>query len=118
MGRESKKKELIANLPKVYDLLSRTHHISLGDFPNLAKMQECLAVHDFSKFSSLQPRLIKAVDEMLSSDIAKLMQMIPQVSGSSCAIYSISLLFYTNTFGLNFVDGSNIILKTQGLFLR
>ncbi|THD21543.1 Receptor Mediated Endocytosis [Fasciola hepatica] len=78
MGRESKKKELITNLSKVYELLSRTHHISLGDFPNLTKMQECLAVHDFSKFSSLQPRLIKAVDEMLSNDIAKLMQMIPQ----------------------------------------
>ncbi|CAL8086801.1 unnamed protein product [Calicophoron daubneyi] len=78
MGREAKKRDLIANLSKVYETISRTHHISIGDFPNLARMQESLSVHDFRSFSVLQPRLIKAVDDMLSNDVAKLMQMIPQ----------------------------------------
>ncbi|CAH8496615.1 unnamed protein product [Heterobilharzia americana] len=41
-------------------------------------MQECLEVHDFRTFSALQPKLIKVVDEMLSTEVAKLVQMIPQ----------------------------------------
>ncbi|KAA3677200.1 EH domain-containing protein 1 [Paragonimus westermani] len=78
MGREAKKRELITNLSQVYETLSRTHHISIGDFPNVTRMQETLALHDFRSFSNLQPKLIKAVDEMLANDMAKLMQMIPQ----------------------------------------
>ncbi|CAH8484749.1 unnamed protein product [Schistosoma turkestanicum] len=77
VGKDAKKKELINNLAKVYDTISRTQHISLGDFPNINRMQECLEVHDFRTFSALQPRLIKVVDDMLSSEVAKLVQMIP-----------------------------------------
>ncbi|KAF6777405.1 hypothetical protein AHF37_03537 [Paragonimus kellicotti] len=79
MGREAKKRELITNLSQVYETLSRTHHISIGDFPNVTRMQETLALHDFRSFPNLQPKLIKAVDDMLANDMAKLMQMIPQV---------------------------------------
>lgn len=80
VGKDAKKKELINNLSKVYDTISRTQHISIGDFPNINRMQESLEVHDFRTFPALQPRLIKAVDEMLSSEVAKLVQMIPMVS--------------------------------------
>ncbi|VDO95472.1 unnamed protein product [Schistosoma curassoni] len=80
VGKDAKKKELINNLSKVYDTISRTQHISIGDFPNINRMQESLEVHDFRTFPALQPKLIKAVDEMLSSEVAKLVQMIPMVS--------------------------------------
>ena len=79
MGRDAKKKELITHLSRVYETISHTHHISMGDFPNLSRMQECLALQDFKTFSSLQNRLIKAVDDMLANDVGRLMQMIPQV---------------------------------------
>ncbi|VDK39835.1 unnamed protein product [Taenia asiatica] len=78
IGKETKKKELIANLPVIYENLSRMHHISIGDFPPIDKMREILATQDFKSFSSLQPKLIAGVEKMLSVDIAKLMQMIPQ----------------------------------------
>ncbi|CAH8520825.1 unnamed protein product [Dicrocoelium dendriticum] len=78
IARDSKKNQLIANLSKVYETLSRTHHISLGDFPNVTRMQESLTLFDFRHLTSLQPKLIKAVDDMLANDVAKLMQMIPQ----------------------------------------
>lgn len=38
-GKDSKKKELIANLGEIYQRIEKEHQISPGDFPNLAKMQ-------------------------------------------------------------------------------
>ncbi|KAM9340845.1 EH domain-containing protein 4 [Symphorus nematophorus] len=75
-GREKKKEELIMRLPEIYTLLQREHHISPGDFPNVAKMQDMLQHYDFSKFPSLKMKLIESVDKMLASKIAVLMAMI------------------------------------------
>jgi len=76
-GKDSKKKELIKNLGQIYDQLQREHQISPGDFPDIKRMQEQLAHHDFSKFNPLKPRLLETVDKMLAEDIAKLMAVIP-----------------------------------------
>lgn len=77
-GKDSKKKELIKNLGQIYDKIQREHQISPGDFPDMKKMQENLANHDFSKFHALKPSLLETVDKMLAEDIATLMAMIPQ----------------------------------------
>lgn len=39
--------------------------------------QDQLQHHDFTKFNVMKPRLLEAVDRMLSEDIARLMAMIP-----------------------------------------
>ncbi|XP_052436741.1 EH domain-containing protein 4 [Carassius gibelio] len=75
-GKEKKKEELIANLPEIYEILQREHHISPGDFPKVTKMQEQLLHYDFSKFPSLKVKLIESVDRMLSTKISSLMNMI------------------------------------------
>ncbi|CAH1118030.1 unnamed protein product [Phaedon cochleariae] len=79
-GKEHKKKDLIKKLSSIYDKLQREHAISIGDFPDLNKMQDTLAKQDFSKFHSLKPKLLDVVDEMLSNDISQLMNMIPHDS--------------------------------------
>ncbi|KYN39752.1 EH domain-containing protein 1, partial [Trachymyrmex septentrionalis] len=76
-GKDTKKKELIKNLGQTYDQIQREQKISPGDFPDLKKMQESLAHHDFNKFNPLKPKLLEVVDKMLAEDIAKLMAMIP-----------------------------------------
>jgi len=76
-GKDSKKKELIKNLDGLYAQLQREHQISPGDFPEIKKMQEQLANHDFTKFHTLDIKLLDRVDRMLAEDIAKLMAMIP-----------------------------------------
>lgn len=38
-GKESKKKELIANLGEIYHKIEKEHQISPGDFPKIEKMQ-------------------------------------------------------------------------------
>lgn len=40
--------------------------------------QELLMAHDFTKFHSLKPKLLEALDEMLTHDIAKLMPLLRQ----------------------------------------
>ncbi|XP_019624479.1 PREDICTED: EH domain-containing protein 1-like [Branchiostoma belcheri] len=65
-GKDSKKKELIDNLHKVYDQIQREQQISIGDFPQIERMQEQLRQMDFSKFHTLKPKLIEKVDHMLS----------------------------------------------------
>lgn len=76
-GKDNKKKELIKNLGQTYDQIQREQQISPGDFPDLKKMQESLAHHDFNKFNPLKLKLLEVVDKMLAEDIAKLMAMIP-----------------------------------------
>ncbi|XP_058792333.1 EH domain-containing protein 3 [Phymastichus coffea] len=76
-GKDTKKKELIKHLGQIYDQIQREKQISPGDFPDLKKMQEKLAHHDFTKFNLIKPRLLEVVDKMLSEDISKLMGMIP-----------------------------------------
>ncbi|KAJ8266603.1 hypothetical protein GJAV_G00132390 [Gymnothorax javanicus] len=76
--KDNKKKSLIYELPVIFSKIQLQHNISPGDFPDCAKMQEKLAVHDFSKFKPLKPNMMAALDELLSTDIAKLMPLLKQ----------------------------------------
>ncbi|KAJ8342410.1 hypothetical protein SKAU_G00323380 [Synaphobranchus kaupii] len=76
--KDNKKKNLIYELPVIFSKIQLQHNISPGDFPDCAKMQEKLAVHDFSKFKPLKPSLMAALDELLCTDIAKLMPLLKQ----------------------------------------
>lgn len=77
-GKEQKKKELIANLDAVFKRVRELYHVSPGDLPEIAKMQECLLLSDFTKFQPLNSKLMTGVENMLSVDIANIMSMIPQ----------------------------------------
>ncbi|KAK2848188.1 hypothetical protein Q7C36_009870 [Tachysurus vachellii] len=76
--KDNKKKNLISQLPVIFSKIQLQHHISPGDFPDCAKMQELLGVHDFTKFKSLKPNMMALLDELLSTDIAKLMPLLRQ----------------------------------------
>ncbi|THD24605.1 Receptor Mediated Endocytosis family member [Fasciola hepatica] len=78
MGKSKKKQELIDKLDQVYGSISRQSHIPLGDFPEVALMQTQLGDKDFSAFPTLKSKLLDYVDTVLSEEIPKLMQMIPQ----------------------------------------
>ncbi|XP_028823578.1 EH domain-containing protein 2-like, partial [Denticeps clupeoides] len=77
-GRDNKKRDLIHELPVIFSRIQQRHQISPGDFPDCAKMQEQLMSHDFTKFKGLKPKLMSALDELLSTDIATLMPLLHQ----------------------------------------
>nr|XP_020470455.1 EH domain-containing protein 2 isoform X3 [Monopterus albus] len=76
--KDNKKKNLIYQLPVIFSKIQLQHNISSGDFPDCTKMQEQLMVHDFTKFKTLKPNLMAALDELLAGDIAKLMPLLRQ----------------------------------------
>ncbi|KAL4237489.1 EH domain-containing protein 4 [Mactra antiquata] len=76
-GKDAKKKELIKQLGDIYGTIEREHGISRGDFPDIKRMQEQLQQQDFMKFHQIRPKLVETVDQMLATDIARLMEMIP-----------------------------------------
>uniref|UniRef100_A0A7E4WA65 EH domain-containing protein 1 n=1 Tax=Panagrellus redivivus TaxID=6233 RepID=A0A7E4WA65_PANRE len=78
IGKEKKKKELISKLDKIFEQLQREHNISPGDFPDVEKMRAHLQNADFSKFNPIKPKLLEVVENMLSSDITRLMSQIPK----------------------------------------
>ncbi|KAJ8982344.1 hypothetical protein NQ317_014501 [Molorchus minor] len=82
-GKEHKKEKLIKNLRLTYEKIQKEHAMSIGDFPDIHKMQEHLSNTDFNRFHSLKPKLIEVVDDMLSNDICQLMAMIPTDSSYS-----------------------------------
>ncbi|NXX37804.1 EHD2 protein, partial [Tricholaema leucomelas] len=77
-GKDSKKKQLIASLPLVFAQIQLQHRIPPGDFPDCARMQEQLLAHDFRRFPVLKPRLLAALEELLSAGIAALMPLLRQ----------------------------------------
>ena len=78
MGKDSKKKELIQHLDKIYEKISRSKDIPIGDFPDVNKMKELLQDHDFTKFPKEKPKLVDQVQHMLATDITKLMALVPE----------------------------------------
>lgn len=77
-GKDSKKKEIIKNLDRIYERIQHQHNISPGDFPNIDKMRECLELLDFKTFKVLDKKLIDKCDNMMATDVTQLMQMLPK----------------------------------------
>ena len=117
-GKDSKKKELINKLPEVYKEVERTYQISPGDFPSLSRMREVLKDLDFTKFHALKPRMIEKVDTMLSSDMTRLMQMIPTEESIDKKHPGLANLLGTLVSGAIEVGGTlDEMLKQQALAL-
>ncbi|XP_071772478.1 EH domain-containing protein 2-like [Centroberyx gerrardi] len=76
--KESKKHNLIYQLPVIFNKIQQQHRVPAGDFPDCTKMQERLLGQDFSKFKTLKPSLMASLDKLLSTDIAKLMPLLQQ----------------------------------------
>ncbi|XP_062274795.1 EH domain-containing protein 2-like [Scomber scombrus] len=76
--KESKKHNLIYQLPVIFTKIQKQHRVPAGDFPDCTKMQERLLGQDFSKFKTLKPSLMASLDKLLSTDIANLVPLIQQ----------------------------------------
>ncbi|CAK0872706.1 unnamed protein product, partial [Prorocentrum cordatum] len=77
-GKSKEKEKLIANLTQHYQEIAKERGLPLGDFPDPRMMQEKLASVDFSKFAKVDKRKIDTLDLMLSHEIPKLLQLIPE----------------------------------------
>jgi len=75
-GSKQKKEELIRDMLTVYREVKRAYRLPPGDFPDLERFKEVCRDHDFDSFAKLDEKLISRIDDVLGTDIPKLMQMI------------------------------------------
>ena len=77
-GKGRKKKELIKGLPALFKRIQEQHLVSAADIPSVDSMKDKLLNCDFSKFPQFKEKLITTVNTMLDTDIADLVNIIPQ----------------------------------------
>jgi hypothetical protein len=77
-GKSSKQNELIAKLPEEFAKIQKLHHLPPGDFPDLEKFRSNLKVHNMAEFPKFSPKIVGAMDEVLSVDLPRLMAAFPQ----------------------------------------
>ncbi|CDI82591.1 EH domain-containing protein 1, related, partial [Eimeria acervulina] len=76
-GKEGKKKQLISQLAAVYQQVSQEYGVPIGDFPPVATMQEKLASFDWSKIPRLDMRQLESLENVIKTQIPRLMALVP-----------------------------------------
>jgi len=56
--------------------IERKWRLPPGDFPRIERFQEALKLQDFDKFAKFSDRLVPRLDEVLGSDLPKLMHQL------------------------------------------
>lgn len=77
-GHAKEQERMVASLPDIYHELSVTKGLPLGDFPDPRLMQQILAPLDFLKFKPLDAEKFQALETLLTLDLPKLLQLIPE----------------------------------------
>lgn len=77
-GKNAKQQELIDNLDQEFLKVQKQYHLPVGDFPDLERFRANLKTQNFADFPKANPKLVAAMDEVLSIDLPRLMQMFPQ----------------------------------------
>lgn len=86
-GHAKEQARLIDNLVSIYHEISREKNLPLGDFPDPRIMQERLRNKDFTTFKPVDPQKLEALEELLGTDLPKLLQLIPEEQ-SRCGVQS------------------------------
>jgi len=77
IGKGGKKKEIIRNLDKHFEIIQKEHGISNADMPDIESMKKKLEDMDFMKFPMQKKETEKALENVLSEDITRALQLLP-----------------------------------------
>lgn len=77
-GHAKGQERMIQDLQSIYQEISVQKGIPLGDFPDPRMMQQILTPMDFSTFKPIDPEKLQALETLLTVDLPKLVQMIPE----------------------------------------
>lgn len=77
-GHAKEQERMIRCLPSIYNEIAQQRCLPLGDFPDPRMMQQLLAPLDFSTFKPLDPQKLEALEHLLTTDLPKLLQVIPE----------------------------------------
>ncbi|KDD73486.1 hypothetical protein H632_c2126p0 [Helicosporidium sp. ATCC 50920] len=74
-GQKKAQEKLLRELPQHFAQLQREHHLHAGDFPDVQRYRDMLSAFDISRFPKLDKGALKQLDDALSVDIPRLVQL-------------------------------------------
>lgn len=76
-GKGKKQKQILDNLAEEFRKVQHQYNLPKGDFPNLRRFKENLERYEIHKFPKLDTKLISSMDQVLATDIPRLMRALP-----------------------------------------
>jgi len=76
-GHAKEQERMIQSLPSIYSEIAQQRSLPLGDFPDPSMMQQILVPMDFSTFQPLDPQKLKDLDDLLQTELPRLLKQIP-----------------------------------------
>ena len=73
--------------------VAKEHSLTWGDFPKPAEYAAKLKRDDFYKFQPIHPKLLSAMEQVLHTDIPKLMRMLPEEAAYAYAAAEVGQSF-------------------------
>lgn len=83
MGAEQTRAGLIKNLERVFEEVKNLYHLSDGDFPDIDEFRGVLQRMDFYTFPAIDRAVLNQLQEMLSSDIPRILDHVAGASGGA-----------------------------------
>uniref|UniRef100_A0A6T9E1W8 Calmodulin n=1 Tax=Haptolina ericina TaxID=156174 RepID=A0A6T9E1W8_9EUKA len=77
-GKDKAQKKLLDGLEDYFLKIHRAASIPVGDFPDVNKFRATMEVHELAKFPKLDMKAMQGMEDVLTSDIPRLMSMFPQ----------------------------------------
>jgi len=83
-GKQSKQQELLKHMPREFTKVMQKHQVAKTDFPNVNAFRNTLQHFQIAKFPKMPKNLQLGLDHLLSTDMPKLMEMVPaEIGGPS-----------------------------------
>lgn len=76
-GKSSKQTALMSNLPAEFEKIQHVSNLPAGDFPDIDKFKETLSKFDMREFKKLDSKLLSGMQDVLATDLPRLMQEFP-----------------------------------------
>ena len=75
-GHGKAQKKILDNIVEEFRIVQRKHALSPGDFPNVNRFKQIITqgAYELNKFPVLKPKLIEAMDHVLSVDVPALLK--------------------------------------------
>jgi hypothetical protein len=76
-GKDKKKQEILKNITAHFKVVSEKYNIPKGDFPNPQRFVKSLEHFEIHKFPKMKKEIMAAMEEVLTTDMPKLMALVP-----------------------------------------
>lgn len=82
-SKDAAQLKMINDLPRIFEEIRRSYQLSEGDFPNIDEYRADLMLSDFTKFPKTDRKILNMLQDVLTTEIPKIIQHVAGVDPSS-----------------------------------